>query len=145
MGGSAGGFTVLLLCARHGDLVTAGVSLFGVADLLQLAATTHRFESRYLDSLVGELPRHARRYRERSPLFDASSITVPMLLLQGRDDKVVPVDQADAMVAAMRAAGGTVEYQVYDGEGHGFRRLANVVDEYERTERFLDRHVLGMA
>ncbi len=145
MGGSAGGFTVLLLCARHAGLITAGVSLFGVADLMQLAATTHRFESRYLDSLVGELPRHAGRYLERSPLTHAPSITVPMLVLQGRDDKVVPVGQADAMVAAMRNAGGEVEYHVYDGEGHGFRRLANVVDEYERTERFLSRHVLGRA
>ena len=143
MGGSAGGYTVLLLCERHGDLIAAGVSLFGVADLLQLAATTHRFESRYLDSLVGELPRHARRYRERSPLTHASSISVPLLVLQGRDDKVVPVDQADAMVAAIRNAGGEVDYQVYDGEGHGFRRLTNVVDEYERTERFLAQHVLG--
>ncbi len=145
MGGSAGGFTVLLLCARHGGLVAAGVSLFGVADLLQLAATTHRFESRYLDSLVGELPRHVARYRDRSPIAYASSITVPMLVLQGRDDKVVPVDQADAMVAAMHDAGGDVEYHVYDGEGHGFRRLSNVIDEYERTERFLNRHVLGVA
>ncbi|HEY1740774.1 MAG TPA: prolyl oligopeptidase family serine peptidase [Acidimicrobiia bacterium] len=143
MGGSAGGYTVLLMCVRHGDLIAAGVSLFGVADLMQLAATTHRFESRYLDSLVGELPRHARRYRERSPITHASSISVPLLVLQGRDDKVVPVDQADAMVAAIRNAGGEVEYHVYDGEGHGFRRLTNVVDEYERTERFLTRHVLG--
>ncbi|HEY1740377.1 MAG TPA: S9 family peptidase [Acidimicrobiia bacterium] len=143
MGGSAGGYTVLLLCIRHGDLIAAGVSLFGVADLMQLAATTHRFESRYLDSLVGELPRHAARYAERSPLTYASSIAVPLLVLQGRDDKVVPVDQADAMVAAIRNAGGEVEYHVYEGEGHGFRRLTNVVDEYERTERFLTRHVLG--
>ena len=143
MGGSAGGYTVLLLCVRHGDLIAAGVSLFGVADLLQLAATTHRFESRYLDSLIGELPRHARRYRERSPLTYASSISVPLLVLQGRDDKVVPLDQADAMVTAIRSAGGEVEYHVYDGEGHGFRRLTNVVDEYERTEHFLARHVLG--
>jgi dipeptidyl aminopeptidase/acylaminoacyl peptidase len=145
LGGSAGGFTVLLVCARHGDLVAAGVSLFGVADLFALAETTHRFESRYLDSLVGALPRHARRYRERSPVAHASSISVPMLVLQGRDDKVVPLAQSDAMVAAMRSAGAEVEYEVYDGEGHGFRRLANIADEYERTERFLNRHVLGIA
>jgi dipeptidyl aminopeptidase/acylaminoacyl peptidase len=145
MGGSAGGFTTLLVCARYGRLVRAGVSLCGVADLFDLAATTHRFESRYLDSLVGALPRCAARYRDRSPIAHAASITVPMLVLQGRDDKVVPLAQADAMVAAMRGAGGEVEYQVYDGEGHGFRRLANVIDEYERTERFLARHVLGHA
>ncbi len=141
-GGSAGGFTVLLVCALHANLVAAGVSLFGVTDLLGLAATTHRFESRYLDRLVGALPRHADRYRDRSPITHAASITVPMLVLQGRDDKVVPIAQADAMVAAMRAAGAEVDYHVYEGEGHGFRRLASIVDEYARTEAFLTHHVL---
>jgi dipeptidyl aminopeptidase/acylaminoacyl peptidase len=138
-GGSAGGFTALLVCAFHGDLVRAGVSLFGVADLANLAATTHRFESTYLDGLVGLLDAHADRYRERSPVTHASRIKVPMLMLQGRDDKAVPVAQSDDMVAAMRAAGTEVEYQIYEGEGHGFRKLVNVIDEYRRTEAFLDR------
>ena len=141
-GGSAGGFTALLVCAKHPELVRAGVSLFGVADLAQLAATTHRFESKYLDALVGPLDEVPGRYAERSPVNFASSITVPMLILQGRDDKVVPLAQADGMVAAMRAAGADVEYVVYDGEGHGFRKLANVIDEYERTEAFLSRTVV---
>ncbi len=141
-GGSAGGLTVLLLCALHGELVNAGVSLFGVTDLFELAASTHRFESRYLDRIVGVLPADADRYRDRSPVTHASKVEVPVLVLQGSDDKVVPQSQADSMVDAMRKAGANVEYKVYEGEGHGFRRPANVADELERTEAFLRRWVL---
>ncbi len=141
-GGSAGGLTVLMLCAQHGDLVRAGVSLFGVTDLFDLVATTHRFESRYLDRLVGLLPDDADRYRAQSPITWADQVKVPVLVLQGADDKAVPRAQADAMVDAMRRGGAPVEYQVYEGEGHGFRRLANVIDEFERTEAFLERWVL---
>jgi dipeptidyl aminopeptidase/acylaminoacyl peptidase len=142
VGGSAGGMTVFLLCALHGDLVRAGVSLFGVTDLFDLAATTHRFESRYLDALIGELPADADRYRDRSPITHANDIRVPVLVLQGDEDRAVPKAQADAMVDAMRGAGAPVEYHVYAGEGHGFRKLDNVVDELERTEAFLTRWVL---
>jgi dipeptidyl aminopeptidase/acylaminoacyl peptidase len=142
VGGSAGGMTVLLLCARHGNLVRAGVSLFGVSDLFDLAATTHRFESRYLDALIGRLPADADRYRDRSPITHAHDIRVPVLVLQGDEDRAVPKPQTDALVDAMTRAGAHVEYRVYAGEGHGFRKLANVIDEYERTEAFLNRWVL---
>jgi dipeptidyl aminopeptidase/acylaminoacyl peptidase len=142
MGGSAGGFTVLLVCALHGDLVRAGVDLFGVTDLFDLAETTHRFESRYLDRIVGVLPDDADRYRERSPVSHAHRIQVPLLVLQGSDDPAVPQAQADAIVAAVRAAGGDVEYHVYPGEGHGWGHPATVEDEIERVERFLTRHVV---
>jgi dipeptidyl aminopeptidase/acylaminoacyl peptidase len=141
-GGSAGGLTVLLLCAEHADIVRAGVSLFGVTDLFDLAATTHRFESRYLDRLVGTLPEHASRYRDRSPIDRAAGITSPLLVLQGSEDKVVPPAQADALVTALRAAGGTVEYEVYDGEGHGWRRASTVEAELRRTDAFLQKWVL---
>jgi len=143
VGGSAGGMTVLLLCALHGDVVRAGVSLFGVTDLFDLAATTHRFESRYLDALIGKLPADADRYRDRSPITHAHEIRVPVLVLQGDEDRAVPKPQADAMVDAMRSAGAPVEYHVYEGEGHGFRKLANVVDELERTEAFLGKWLLN--
>ncbi len=143
VGGSAGGMTVFLLCAHHGDIVTAGVSLFGVTDLFELAATTHRFESRYLDALVGELPGAADRYRDQAPITHAREIRVPVLVLQGDEDRAVPKAQADAMVDAMRHTGAPVEYRVYAGEGHGFRKLENVVDELERTEAFLTRWVLS--
>jgi dipeptidyl aminopeptidase/acylaminoacyl peptidase len=142
VGGSAGGMTVLLMCALHGDIVRAGVSLFGVTDLFELAATTHRFESKYLDALIGKLPDDAERYRDRSPITHAHEIKVPVLVLQGDEDRAVPKPQADAMVDAMRRAGAPVEYQVYAGEGHGFRKLENVTDELERTEAFLTKWVL---
>jgi dipeptidyl aminopeptidase/acylaminoacyl peptidase len=142
VGGSAGGMTVLLMCALHGDIVRAGVSLFGVTDLFELAATTHRFESKYLDALIGKLPADADRYRDRSPITHAHEIKVPVLVLQGDEDRAVPKPQVDAMVDAMRRAGAPVEYQVYAGEGDGFRKLENVTDELERTEAFLTKWVL---
>lgn len=140
MGGSAGGMTVLLVCAKRPDLVRAGVDLYGLSDLFDLE--THRFESRYNDRLVGLLPQDAERFRRNSPVTYAADIRVPLLVLQGSADKVVPQSHSDAIVAAVRAAGGEVEYHVYEGEGHGFRRLPNVIDQYERTERFLTKWVL---
>jgi dipeptidyl aminopeptidase/acylaminoacyl peptidase len=138
MGGSAGGLTVLLLCAQHGDLVRAGVSLYGITDLFALAESTHRFESRYLDRIVGRLPDEADRYRGRSPVTHARSIRVPVLVLQGEDDRAVPPEQAKLVVDAIRAAGGTVEYHSYAGEGHGWSRPETIADSYTRVERFLD-------
>lgn len=143
MGGSAGGLTVLLLCARHGDLVRAGISLYGVTDLFELARTTHRFESSYLDRVVGVLPDDSDRYRDRSPVSHAADIRVPLLLLQGDADRVVPPEQARALVDAVRAAGGTVEHQVYEREGHGWERPETVADALTRTESFLERWVLA--
>jgi dipeptidyl aminopeptidase/acylaminoacyl peptidase len=142
MGGSAGGFTALQVAAHAPPVVRAAVSLFGVTDLFDLAATTHRFESRYLERLVGTLPEHADRYEARSPVTRAPDIAVPVLVLQGADDKVVPPAQAQLLVDSMRAAGGTVEQHVYEGEGHGFSKEATIVDSYERIEAFLTRWVL---
>jgi dipeptidyl aminopeptidase/acylaminoacyl peptidase len=142
MGGSAGGLTTLLVCAHHGALVRAGVSAYGVTDLFDLAETTHRLESRYIDWLVGELPRDADRYRDRSPVTHAAGIEVPVLVLAGDADNVVPPAQAQAVVDAIRAGGGTVEHHVYAGEGHGWSRPETVTDELERVEGFLNRWVL---
>jgi dipeptidyl aminopeptidase/acylaminoacyl peptidase len=142
MGGSAGGFTALLVAAQSPPLVRAAVSVYGVTDLFDLAETTHRFESRYLDRLVGELPDHAPRYRERSPVTQARNVTVPVLVQQGADDKVVPAAQAQLMVDAMRAAGAPVDHQVYDGEGHGWSRPATIEHSLEQVDAFLTRWVL---
>jgi len=142
MGGSAGGFTVLHLLAAHPELCAAGVDLYGVADLFDLAETTHRFEAHYLDSLVGPLPEAAARYAERSPVRFAGRITTPLLILQGADDVVVPPAQSAAIADAVRAAGGIVEHHVYPNEGHGWARPETVVDELERVTSFLRRHVL---
>ncbi len=141
-GGSAGGFTLLLLCVRYPGLVRAAVDRYGVADLFHLAETTHRYESRYLDRIVGPLPEAAELYRERSPVNHAKEITVPLLVLQGDRDNTVPRAQADALVDALRRHGSTVEYHVYEGEGHGWSKPETVADELERSEQFLTRWVL---
>ena len=142
-GGSSGGLTALMIGARHPDLVRAAVSAYGVTDLFDLAATTHRFESRYLDELVGTLPGDEARFRAQSPVTHAAAIRVPLLVLQGDEDKVVPLRQAQLLVHAVRAAGGGVEDHVYAGEGHGWSKIETVQDELERTLSFLERWVLG--
>jgi dipeptidyl aminopeptidase/acylaminoacyl peptidase len=142
IGGSAGGFTVLLLMALHPELCAAGVDLYGVADLLELDETTHRFEAHYLHGIVGPLPAAIELYRQRSPVNLADRIEAPLLILQGSADKVVPPAQSRAVADAVRVRGGVVEHHVYDDEGHGWSRPETVVDELERTESFLARHVL---
>ena len=142
MGASAGGFTVVHLLAAYPELWAAGVDLYGVADLFELDETTYRFEAHYLHSLVGPLPEAADRYRSRSPLQRADAVAAPVLILQGSADKVVSVGQSRALADRLRAAGATVELHVYEGEGHGWSRPETVVDELERTESFLRRHVL---
>jgi len=142
VGSSAGGLTALLLLATHPELCAAGVDRYGVTDLFDLDETTHRFEGQYLRFLVGDLPIAASRYRERSPINQAARITAPLLVFQGTVDTVVPRAQSDSLVSAVRGAGGTVEYHVYDGEGHGWSRSEVVVDELERTWAFLRRFVL---
>jgi len=144
-GGSAGGLTALLLAARHPTLLRAAVSMYGVTDLLELAATTHRLEARYLDDLVGPLPAAADRYRDRSPLTHAAEIAVPTLVLHGDADRVVAPEQARRLVERIRAADGVVEHHVYAGEGHGWTREQTVRDVYSRVEAFLARWVLGPA
>ena len=142
MGGSAGGFTVLGVLGRYPELCAAGVDLFGVADLLQLTEVTHRFEAHYPISLVGPLPSAVARYREWSPVNFADQITAPLLILQGSADPVVPLSQSQAIADRLRALGRTVELHVYEGESHGWNRPTVVMDELQRTEDFLRRHVL---
>lgn len=142
-GGSAGGYAVLRAMTTS-TVFAAGTSLFGVADLTALAAHTHKFESRYLDTLVAPLPEGAAVYRERSPLHDAHRLHGELLLLQGEDDLVVPLAQAEAMATAMRDAGRDVELVVYPDEGHGFRAAATIVDALERELAFYAR-VMGWS
>jgi dipeptidyl aminopeptidase/acylaminoacyl peptidase len=141
-GGSAGGFTLLLVCAHYPGLVRAAVDRYGVTDLFDLAETTHRLESRYLDMVVGPLPQAAERYRDRSPISHVDKINVPLLVLQGDSDDTVPQAQADKLVEALRRKGSVVEYHVYPGEGHGWSKPETVADELERAEKFLTRWVL---
>jgi dipeptidyl aminopeptidase/acylaminoacyl peptidase len=123
-GGSAGGYTTLAaLCFT--DVFAAGTSFFGVGDLEALARDTHKFEARYLDSLVAPWPAGAATYRERSPIHSVDRISCPVLVMQGRDDLVVPTTQADEIVAALRRNGLPHAYLLFEGEGHGFRQAAN--------------------
>jgi dipeptidyl aminopeptidase/acylaminoacyl peptidase len=120
MGGSAGGFTTLAALATR-DVFAAGISAYGVADLEALARDTHKFESRYLDRLVGPLPASASLYRERSPLHHLHRIRCPVLVLQGLQDRIVPPTQAEAIVAALEENGVPYAYLPFEDEGHGFR------------------------
>lgn len=135
-GGSAGGWTVLAALART-DVFAAGISRYGVGDARALAADTHDFESRYLDGLIGPLPAAEDVYIERSPLTHIDGLRVPVLLLQGSDDAVVPPAQAEAIRDALAAHGIPHAYVLYEGEGHGFRRAESVVHALESELAFL--------
>ncbi|MFH1571793.1 MAG: S9 family peptidase [Gemmatimonadota bacterium] len=142
MGGSAGGYTVLRALTTHPGFFRAGVCCYGISDLLALARDTHRFEARYLDSLLGPLPAAAALYRERSPLFAADRIRDPVAIFQGADDEVVPRAQSDAIAESLRRRGVPHLYTVFEGEGHGWRR-PQTIDAYIRAvEAFLREHVL---
>ena len=124
-GGSAGGYTVLAALAFH-DTFTAGCSLYGIGDLEALAADTHKFESRYLDRLVGAYPQERETYIARSPIHHVDGLSVPVIFFQGMEDKVVPPAQAETMVSALRTKGVHVAHVVFDDEGHGFRKAENI-------------------
>ena len=119
-GASAGGYTVLR-CLACSDLFAAGASYYGIGDLRALAEDTHKFESRYLDKLVGPWPDAEALYSERSPLLSAGDIEAPTVFFQGSEDRVVPKAQAAAMVSAMRNNNVPVAYYLFEGESHGFR------------------------
>lgn len=124
-GGSAGGFTTLAALTFR-DTFSAGASHYGIGDLMALARDTHKFESRYLDRIVGPLPESEAIYRERSPINYTDQLDCPVIFLQGLDDKVVPPNQAESMVDALKAKGIPVAYLAFEGEGHGFRKAENV-------------------
>lgn len=142
-GGSAGGFTALEAVAAEptgsGFHFAAATSLYGVTDLMTLATDTHKFESRYLDGLIGPLPEAESVYRRRSPLDHPERISSPVLILQGLDDPVVPPSQAEVLVRGLADAGIDHEYRTYPGEGHGFRREATIVDALQTELAFYQR------
>jgi dipeptidyl aminopeptidase/acylaminoacyl peptidase len=124
-GGSAGGYTTLAALAFR-DTFAAGASHFGVADLEALATETHKFESRYLDGLIGPYPARRDLYIERSPIHHVDGFDRPLIVLQGLEDEVVPPNQAEMIVDALRAKGVPVAYVTFEGEQHGFRQAANI-------------------
>jgi dipeptidyl aminopeptidase/acylaminoacyl peptidase len=137
-GGSAGGFTTLAALCFH-DAFKAGASHYGVADLSALAADTHKFESRYLDGLVGPWPEARATYEERSPIHRTDGFTAPLLVLQGSEDEVVPPNQAEMIVAALAEKGIPHAYVLFEGEQHGFRRADSIVRALEAELWFYGR------
>ncbi|KAI8612157.1 Alpha/Beta hydrolase protein [Chytriomyces sp. MP71] len=129
-GGSAGGFTTLAVAAFRPGVFAAGVSKYGICDLKSLAELTHKFESRYLDIVLGttNLSDEAVQeiYRSRSPINFTHQITAPLLILQGSADRVVPQNQAELIVEAIKQRGGIVGYTLFEGEGHGWRKSENI-------------------
>ena len=134
-GGSAGGTTTLLATTLH-DVFGAGVALFAVTDIHELLAVTHKFESRYFDSMLGPLPAAADRYTDRSPITHIARCRTPLLVMQGLEDAVVPPAQAEAVVAALAAHGVPHAYLAFEGEQHGFRRAENQVRAMEAELAF---------
>ncbi|PVF98598.1 alpha/beta-hydrolase [Serendipita vermifera] len=143
-GGSAGGYTVLMtMCTpKTATVFAAGTSSYGVSDLTLLAHDTHKFESQYLFKLIGGTPKEVPDvYDARSPVKQAKHIKSPLLvsILQGSEDKVVPPNQAESIVQTIRANGGKVEYELYEGEGHGWRRADTVKRALERERGFYEQ------
>lgn len=142
-GGSAGGYTTL--CAlTFRDLFKAGASYYGISDLEALAKETHKFESRYLDSMIGPYPEQRDLYRQRSPIHFTDRLSCPMILFQGLEDEVVPPNQAEMMVEALRKKGLPVAYVPFAGEQHGFRRAENIKRSLE-AELYFYAKVFGFA
>ena len=125
-GGSAGGYTTLAALARADTPFAAGADHCGLVDLEVIARETHKFESRYLDSLIAPYPEGREVYRRRSPIHNVDAFTRPLIVVQGLDDEVVPPNQSEMIVAALRAKGVPVAYLPFAGEQHGLRRAENI-------------------
>ena len=142
-GGSAGGYTTLS-ALTYRDVFKAGASYYGISDLEAMTRDTHKFESRYLDSLIGPYPEERDRYRERSPIHFTDHLSCPLILFQGLEDRVVPPNQAEMMVDALRAKGLPVAYVPFEGEQHGFRRSENIRRSVE-AELYFYAQVFGFV
>lgn len=140
-GGSAGGYTTLCVLTFR-DSFSAGASYYGVSDLEALAKDTHKFESRYMDSMVGPYPEKRDLYIERSPIHFTDKLSCPLIILQGLEDKVVPPSQAEMMFEAVKAKGLPVAYLPFEGEQHGFRRAENIKRSLE-AELYFYSQIFG--
>jgi len=142
-GGSAGGYTTLAALTFH-SAFKAGASYYGISDIEVLARDTHKFESRYLDSLIGPYPAAKDRYIERSPIHFTDRLSSALILFQGLEDKVVPPNQSEMMADAVRRKGLPVAYITYEGEQHGFRKAENIVRSME-AELYFYGKVFGFT
>jgi dipeptidyl aminopeptidase/acylaminoacyl peptidase len=141
-GGSAGGYTTLAALTFH-QVFKAGASYYGISDLEVLQQDTHKFESRYNESLIGPYPADRDTYIERSPIHFTDRLSCPIILFQGLDDKVVPPNQSAMMAEAVRQKGLKVKYVTFEGEQHGFRKAENIIRALEEELDFY-RAVFGM-
>jgi dipeptidyl aminopeptidase/acylaminoacyl peptidase len=141
-GGSAGGYATLCALTFHDGAFAAGASYFGVADAAALAEDTHKFESRYLDRLIGPYPEQGDLYRERSPIHHVERLRSPVILLQGLEDKIVPPNQAETMAAALERNGVPYAYLAFEGEQHGFRKAETNIRCLE-SELFFYGRIMG--
>lgn len=142
-GGSAGGYTTLAALAFR-DTFKAGASYYGVADLETLAKDTHKFESRYLEQLVGKYPEEKEVWHARSPINSVEKIECPLIIFQGEKDPIVPQNQAIMIYEALKKRGIVTELHIYPGEEHGFRQAKNIIDSLEREVEFY-RKVLELG
>lgn len=142
-GGSAGGYTTLAALAFH-DSFSAGASYYGISDIEALARDTHKFESRYLDQLIGPYPERVDLYRERSPIHHLQGFSAPLLLLQGLDDPVVPPNQSQKIYEALKSRGIPTAYVTFEGESHGFRKAENQIRALQ-AELYFYARVLGFG
>jgi dipeptidyl aminopeptidase/acylaminoacyl peptidase len=134
-GQSAGGLTALSACVFH-TVFAGGTSCYGVADLTTLVNDTHKFECRYLDTLVGPYPDKRDLYLQRSPAYHLEKLSVPLLFLQGLEDRIVPVEQTKAMTDKLDASNKPYQYVEFSNEGHGFKRAENIIQAMEAELRF---------
>ncbi len=142
-GGSSGGTLVLLALANH-DVFAAGTNLFGVTDMAALITDDHKFESQYTFGLIGPWPEAADEYARRSPINFPERLSAPLLVLQGSDDTVVPPAHSELIVQALRDRGLPVAYQVFEGEGHGFRSADSIVRWFE-SDLYFHGRILGFV
>ena len=140
-GGSAGGYTTINALTFH-DFFAAGAALYGIADLMVFIGDTHKFESRYLESLVGPYPKEKQRYHDRSAINFMDQLATPMIILQGLEDEIVPPSQAEIMVDALESKGLPYAYIGFPGEQHGFRQAKNIIRAQE-AELYFYGKVLG--
>ncbi|XP_028398795.1 uncharacterized protein LOC114522328 [Dendronephthya gigantea] len=126
-GGSAGGFTTLACLTQRNEVFKAGASMYGVSDVQALVRETHKFESRYIDSLIGPLPECIELWKERSPIYHVDKLICPMIFFQGDEDKVVPPNQSELMFNAIKEKGIACCYVLFEGEQHGFRKSETII------------------
>jgi dipeptidyl aminopeptidase/acylaminoacyl peptidase len=139
-GGSAGGYTVQRLLTFYPELFAAGASYYGIGNLLTLQELTHKYESHYLERIIGgKLETHLEEYKDRSPINHLVDLKSPMIIFQGADDKVVPPETSMEMARILKEKGISYEYQEYPGEGHGFRKKENLVDSLKKEAKFFGR------